>query len=356
MDLKNKTLEDWLKNPPKKYFSNGKKVDYYSDYTTLKNRLIDKHNQVVAGAGLHNPELKLNDHGPKHIETVIERATELVKNLRCELCAKEVYFLLVAIQIHDLGNMFGRYKHEEKAMKVVGDLFILIGFDTTEKIMIENIAKAHGGRTKKKNSKDRIVELREDSLDYKIGQIRSRLLASILRFADELADDKWRCDKDLLINNLLPKGSEVFHAYAYCLEPPIIRHDIKQIELEFKIRQDFVDKKFGKYNDDTKKSDFVYLIDEIYARVMKMHFERIYTMRYMRDHVNLDNILVRINFYDLAGGNVKYAPISFLLKESGYPTSNQNIFGLCPSLTKDGHDIDGEYIRNGGMNFKENIN
>lgn len=349
MDLKNKTLEDWLKNPPKKYFLNGKKVDYYSDYITLKNRLIDKHNQVVAGAGLINPELKLNDHGPKHIETVIERASELVNNMKCELCAKEVYFLLVAIQIHDLGNMFGRYKHEENAMRVVGDLFVLVGFDTTEKIMIEKIAKAHGGRTKKTNNKDRIQELEEDNFDYKIGQIRSRVLASILRFADELADDKWRCDRDLLINNLLPKGSEVFHAYAFCLEPPIIRHNIRQIELEFKIPQDFINKKFGKYNDDTKQADSVYLIDEIYGRVMKMHFERIYTMRYMRDYINLDNILVRVNFYDSTGNNVEYAPISFNLMESGYPTTNQNIFGLCPSLTKNGDNIDGEYIKNGGM-------
>ena len=71
----------------------------------------------------------------------------------------------------------------------------------------------------------------------------------------------------MLFKGLLPKGSEVFHAYAYCLDSVLIRHSNKQIELKFKIPQSFTEKQFGKWNNDKKIVQFVYLLDEIYERV-----------------------------------------------------------------------------------------
>jgi hypothetical protein len=346
MKLNNKTIEDWLVKPPKASLHNGKSKDYYSPYKTLKDRLIAKHRQVTAGGTLKNPELFLNDHGPEHIETVIGRATSMIKDSKCNLTAKEVYFLLVAIQIHDLGNMLGRYEHEVNALDVVAEHINLVGEDNIERKMIKDIAEAHGGKIKGSSDKDKITKL--NPVSHTLGEeIRVQLLASILRFADELADDKTRCDKDLLILNKLPKGSEVFHAYAHCLDSVLIRHSNKQIELKFKIPQDFAERQFGKWNNEKKTVEDVYLLDEIYERALKMHFERIYTTRFMRDFINLESILVFIDFY-----NEKlevFDPISFELRETGYPTSSHDIFQLCPTLTKGEKRIDGEFVKNGGM-------
>lgn len=350
MDLKNKTLEDWLKEPTKESFFNGRIKDYYSPYKTFKDKLLAKHKQVTAGARLKNPQLLLNDHGPDHIETVIDRATLLIKDSKCELNAKEVYFLLVAIQIHDLGNMLGRYEHEQNPLLVVNELIRLVGEDTIEQKMIKSIAESHGGKIKNTGDKDKITKLKPvtDTLGV---EIRMQLLASLLRFADELADDKTRCDRDLLEKLLLPKGSEVFHAYAYCLDSVLIKHSNKQIELKFKISQNFALKKFGKWNDEKSKSVEVYLLDEIYNRVLKMHFERIYTMRFMRNFIDIESILVLIEFYvnDNDEKAENFAPISFEIKEIGYPTSSQSIFQLCPSLTAQGNKIDGKFVSKGGM-------
>lgn len=347
MNLKNKTLEDWLIKPPKNSFVNGKIKDYYSPYKTFKERVKIKHKQVTAGANLVNRELFLNDHGPDHIETVIDRATCLIKDSKCELNAKEVYFLLVAIQIHDLGNLLGRYEHEQNALEVTSDLINLVGEDSIERKIIKDIAEAHGGKIKYTNDKDKIVKLNQ--LNHTLGvEIRSQLLASILRFSDELADDKTRCDKDLLINNKLPKGSEIFHAYAHCLDSVLVKHDNCQVELKFKIPQSFAERKFGKWDDKKKIVLEEYLLDEIYERALKMHFERIYTMRFMREFIKIESILVLIDFYNEQSLEV-FDPISIELKETGYPTSSSNIFELCPNLIFMGKKIDGEFVCKGGM-------
>jgi hypothetical protein len=89
----------------------------------------------------------------------------------------------------------------------------------------------------------------------------------------------------------------------------------------------------------------VYLLDEIYSRVEKMHIERIYCMRFCRDLVEINKIFVYIKFYDKYIDVFK--PITFEVYESGYPmSSSDGIYGLCPSL-KDGKGkkIDGEYVR-----------
>jgi exopolyphosphatase/pppGpp-phosphohydrolase len=210
MDLKNTTLEEWLKEAPSKKFKYGHKVDYSRSYENLKDYCIKNiHKHISLGANLVDHELFLNDHGIEHVQTVIKRASELVSSKNCDLNAKEVFYLLCAIQLHDVGNIFGRYNHELNTKEIIKSCGLLFSDDTTEQQLIWKIAKTHGGRDEL-TGKDTIVSLKPyKNMDGE--PVRTQLIAAILRFADELADDKNRASRWPLENNIVPEKSRIFH-------------------------------------------------------------------------------------------------------------------------------------------------
>lgn len=343
MDLDNQTLEAWLEHPPKESYPLEKEIDYYTHYKKLKDYLIENvHKEVTAGANLENQDELLNDHGPDHIEKVIEKATNLVECNDCKLNPLETYLLLCAIQLHDVGNILGRENHEIKLQEIMLKAGEACGRDEIERILLRKIAQAHGGILRGvRDSKDKIGQTLEQNAEFEEGAARPRVIASILRFADELSDDKSRAYKTLQEIDKIPKRSQVFHAYASRLEAVKIKHDEKSVELLFYIPKDFTLKKFGKLEEE------IYLLDEIYKRAMKMNLERIYCMQFCKKLIDIEKIVVRIMFYADFIDDEVFPPIDFTLCDSGYPEAHKDgIYGLCDSLfDSDGNKINGEYVR-----------
>lgn len=361
MKLEGITLEKWLDNSNASYDLRGRTIKFYSLYEGLKSYLLPKHEETTKGAIIESikdqiKELEeeggekenkafelqkvvwLNDHGLNHIDTVVKRASQMLDSSDLVLTPREVYCLLSAIQIHDLGNFYGRTGHEKKIMDIVNEGRNHIGSDQIERKHILQIAEVHGGKVPKTGSKDTISQLKRESpvLD---DIIRIRLVASILRFADELADDRQRADIELLNEGRIPNSSEVFHAYSACLNSVLINHDSETIELHFDINKKYLEKKFGKNNEK------VFLIEEIYERVLKMHQERVYCSRYWKSHLFLENILVIINFYSDDIHEEVHSEITFTLSEKGYPNTHHSIYEMCPELVKGGNELNGEYFK-----------
>lgn len=337
MNLNNITLSDWLKDPPADCFPHNEKVDYYTHYKKLKDYLdTNIHNEVAIGANLKDPEMLLNDHGREHINTVISRASYLVNNSKCNLCPYEVYILLCCIELHDVGNILGRLNHEKNIDDIMLEAEGICGRDTIEAIIIKKIAETHGGRLEDGN-KDKITTLLV-SKETIYGTIRPRLIAAILRFSDELADDKTRAFRTLLVKNQIPKKSEVFHAYASTLEVVKVNHSEASIDLSYHIPRDFLLREFGKLD------SVVLLLDEIYDRLLKMHFERKYCMRFCKGNIDIEKLRVTIEFYDKTLDYI-FPAISFEVKEDGYPGAEKNLFEMCPNLTENGTRMDGEYFK-----------
>jgi HD domain-containing protein len=343
MNLENKTLDEWLKDPPIESFYLEKSEKFYSRYELLYDFLKKKvYDQVNIGANLKDPDVLLNDHGIKHVEAVIEKASEIATSEQCNLTAYEVYILLLCILLHDVGIIFGRYKHEIHADKVLSKAENLCGEDMVETILIRKIIESHSGKIQDTEDKDKISNLLQKDKENSLkGIVRTHVIASILRFADELADDKRRAYNFLLDEGNVPKKSEVYHVYSSCLDSVFVKHEIQAVELTFKISKTDATRLFG--NMDDKE---ILLIDEIYNRVLKMHLERIYCMRFLKGMLDIDKISVSIDFFDSYYSIL--APLNFEVCESGYPKGNSDdLFSLCEPL-KDMHGkkIDGKYIKN----------
>lgn len=365
MDLSNLTLEDWLKNPPEKSMKRGGDAFPYSaKYETFKDYVTTKvHNTVTKQAIWHEYKqgkdkdtiIYLNDHGPEHIKTVIERASQLVNNKDiCDLNPKEVFFLLNGIQMHDVGNFYGRIGHESKIFDVLNSGLTPLVFDRVDANYIRDIAKVHGGKAKDadgKEDKNTISTIRATvtSDGY---EIRSHLLAAILRFADELADDHHRADKKALEEGEMPRGSEIFHAYAACLDTVKIDHKENVVKLHFKIPKTYLTRTFGKIQSDNTIKD-QYLLDEIYERTLKMHLERVYCSKFWKKEIDIDKIWVHLEFFSIQEEDsinwedlFVHSEISYTLHDQEYPGSITNIHAICKDLNlKSGRKLTGENLR-----------
>jgi len=324
-------LDVWLGNCPDSDFpSNGPL--YKLRYGHIAKHLEQYHDAVEKGAifsaikeGKYFLEQipYLNNHGVGHVQTVIKKATQLLQEASCEITPYEGYLLLFAIQLHDIGNIFGRDSHETRCRVIMNDLGEMAGLDKPEKRTVAEIASVHGGLLNG-GDKDTISKLAPDPQALLGQHVRLRLLAAILRLSDELADDSSRAAALEVAHGMIPDDhpSLLCQLYSQSLHSVMVKKD--EIELGFEMDEDMGTKRF------VKNGKSVFLLDEIYSRVFKMYTELVYCMRFMRPDFEISRIRMEIEIYP---SNTAQDPLRIqdTLQESGYP-SHGNIYNLCPRL------------------------
>lgn len=314
-----------------------KGTDYYERFLQINGFLNSNVHPTVNQGATANNDGWLTDHGPDHIATVIRRASDLVMKTHDEslLTPYETFLLLLACHLHDVGNVFGRKQHERKIENVIAIIAQdlgrqTLGRDALEIRMVTNIAMAHGGYSPSDNNdKDTINHLRKQWPPSDKG-IRMTLLASILRFADELADDYTRTSRFLLESGVIPTKSQVYHAYADRLREVRVRPADNSVQLRFELTTDDVNNKLGKGR---RK---VYLFDEIASRAVKMHHEHVYCSRFFAGHLHIDAIHVAINISSTFGTGMFVAPIdkiAFAMHQVGYPEKQCSLRDISPEVT-----------------------
>jgi hypothetical protein len=326
-------IEKWFLDQPKTSFPS--KSDYVANYRAIKNYMDEQiHEEIKSMVKTFIPEMYLNNHGTKHIATVIDKASEIINISNQILTPYETYFLLVAIQIHDAGHLInGRKEHEKNAKAIISNFGNEL-IDKVEKRYVSDIARAHSGKN------DPIGKLPENQ--YVNGEsINLRLIAALLRLADELADDVTRSSLFLLEHELLPEKSILFHEYSKCLHSCIADREGHQISMNFFVEEDVLDKT---YIDGTQT---VFLIDEIYKRTLKTYLECLYCNRYLPEKYRYTTINVEIEI-DSDKESIDPKSISYRLMEKGYPDLKSNdIFDICDKeLIINGEKLDGIYFNN----------
>jgi hypothetical protein len=316
-----KTLEHLAQNKSDEFpFDHGKK-SYWDRYSQLASKLnSDWHTQVAAGSQAADGGM-LTDHGPDHIKTVINRAACLLDDPKNEneLTGYEIYLLLCAIHFHDLGNIKGRVKHEKIISEMMEQVKGFLG-DSVEKKYIREIAEVHGGKVG--SDKDTISHL-SNTVPVNGQNVRLQMLAAILRFADELADDRYRASSILQELKMIPDSSIIYHKYAECLNSVMVQPQEKQVSLHFHINiKEFVNT-FPKKRSRSEDFDQIYLLDEIFNRILKAYDECLYCNRFTTPFVDIRRLSIEIKCLKDNETIADSLPeIKFSLYEKGYPSSS----------------------------------
>ncbi len=303
-------------------FPNGKGciLDLYYKFEEEMNRKW--HPNVNLGAAVSGDQL-LTDHGVEHVKSVIAHAKDILSDIE-RLNGYEIYLLLVSIHFHDLGNISGREQHEQKIAEIIDKMGNDLPLDTSEKELVTSIATAHGGYVDKlTRNKDTIRQVSPDT-HYDGISIHPKVLASILRFADEISDDLNRSN----FNGIdIPRENEVYHEYSKALTPVSILGDT--IRFKFRIPYDLTQKKIGKGNEE------IFLYDEILNRMSKCMCELEYCRKYANGLIRPTTLDITIDV--LKEGSsfqiIRDMGDSFRLTLHGYP--NKNTSGLFDYLDVD---------------------
>lgn len=313
-------------------------VNYISNYKSFKTFMDEHiHPEVRIMTSRLDEKVFLNNHGVPHINMIIEKITHIIEDVGFEFITPyEYFFLLMAIQIHDAGHVIsGRDGHEEAGSSFLS-YFNRYTMSTFERKVISDIAKSHSGKN------DPIGNLQSNML-ISGKNIRPRLLASLLRIGDELADEKSRASQYLLEENAIPEYSKLFHAFSASLDTYIANPKSGTINMLFCMNKKYVIEKFKKVRKGIEEE--VYLLDEIYTRSIKAFTECLYYNRFVPESIRFRVIDVRINFLD-DNGMVYYEPIAYRIEEKGYPQDViTDIFSLVGNqLMRNGKLLTGQYI------------
>ena len=317
--------------------------NYFEKYTGIVNKLKRSvYPSINLGLAVSSGDIGIyTDHGEEHFDEVvkyagymlglnteadIENALEEVVNNKWHFYPYEIYILLLCIRFHDVGNIHGREQHEHNIMKVMHGLSFYNLEDPNERKMVSRIAGSHGGKTLDGN-KDTIGNLEKGFKISNVVDIRQQRIAGVVRFADEICENRNRNHSPLLT---IPEGNEVYHKYTEIIKANCLTNSV--FDIHYDIHKSDAIKTWGKTVDDDVKQ--VYLTEEIISRLTKMELERRYCNRFLPEDVRINSISVEIEIY--ADAEVDYGcpevirKESFVLEDSGYPSHGD---GIIPEET-----------------------
>jgi hypothetical protein len=300
------------------------KVDYENTLSSFQDEinklLFGELNNMDAIKEIYDNITVLTRHGKGHVESVMMHASSMLKYIendenKWRIKPFEAFILLCAIQIHDLGNKYGRKKHTTTFYNDFIE-FAEKSFITSLalKDCIYRIAKAHGGKIEgDEDTIEKAQLLRKITVDNI--NVNQQFLASILRFSDELADDQNRAKK---INNM-PEFCKVYHSYSSALHTArIVKNEMDNaysVELGYFLKNNEAMRLYKKI-DKNGNIEEVKLIDEIFNRTIKMERERRYCFRYLSPYIQINEIIVEI---DILSSTFEKYVIQYRLPTKGYP-------------------------------------
>ena len=216
----------------------------------------------------------LTDHGLRHIRNVQQNALHLLPDPEDNsesLSALEMYCLGMSILFHDVGNINLREDHELN----IGGIFDAARGTSAEvkreKTLVLRACAAHTGKGRD-GSRDTLKDL-SDSEQFEGERIRLRQLATILRFADELAEGPQRTSQLRRNRDQYDPSARLYHDYASVTHVFIDRR-LERIALTFEISVD------QPPNARDSSEWLKELIDYVLKRIGKLDQERRYATHY----------------------------------------------------------------------------
>lgn len=306
---------------------------YYSQKLVLLNHFYPHIEGVLRG---------FPDHGPDHVTRVMQLYGKMLKNnipglsdsqeivSGVALDFYEIYLLLCATVWHDVGNLLGRYKHNQNIIKISSKLKNIFFLDRDMKKYVFQIAKAHTGSDGVRQ------EIPVEDTAYKNAEINLRFLGAVLRFADELEEGGVRVDETYYetMKGEIPSNKKIYWETCCCINRIEPKPDQCCIELRAKVDKDKLFELFK------KNGKNVALIDELIFRIDKMNLERKYYMQFVRKHLEYREIM-----FDLTVEDSKPKRFNFIFNnDRGYHDFWDNFSRMNPESNLSGYTLQKEKI------------
>ncbi len=303
---------------------------YYENYVAIKQRLAEKYYSVTASALAQQGD-RYTKHDIGHVDDVIDTAGRMLGfDTDPAAAAKllepyEVFVLLVAILLHDAGNAMGRVGHEQQAGQILREVGAAANLSQLEHRIIASIAQAHGGVVGNGN-KDTITELIGHPKPN-IGKVtvRARLLAALLRLADELSENFNRADEVAIETEGTPAVSMLANLYCKAINTSI-DHTGKSITLTYDVETELLPRIFKVPNGKGGVEDVMF-IDYIASRLEKCESERRYCNRFLVGVAGYDRLRANLLILD---NHREIDNVAVDLEEAGYPGMTKSVKDLEP--------------------------
>lgn len=279
-------------------------VKLWGRYETTRNEFVD---DILPWIAREVPEL--TDHGQRHIEDVIDNAAILLglSNEHSEECdiscdhgfkPYEMFILLSGLLLHDVGNIYGRQKHNEKIAEVWSSLVSWHLWPERDRQQVISVGRAHSGKKTAGLPEDTIKSLDVHPHYFNKCPVSLAPIAAVIRFADELAEGPQRTSRFLIEKGLIAAESELHHQYAQIASTAIDKTK-GRIALSFTISLDN-----PSYPTDPSQLEqhLSKLLTMAYARAAKMNYERQYARHYASVLTPFRETSISLNIYNHGGG------------------------------------------------------
>lgn len=272
-----------------------------------------------------------NNHGIFHINTLIDLAgkllglpSDVVKATKSPISGYEAYLTLMTILAHDVGMIYGREDHEKRAIDVFASEKEQLKLTQPEIITICDIASAHSGKSHGVPT-DTLghdnLSCRQQSTNSNV-VYNAKAIAALVRFADEISDNKERASFIARIVRDISGLSKLCHNYCEIIDDISFNHSDHVLQLTYAVNfEDLL-------THHSVGDSCVLLVDYMSERLAKLNIERIYCCRHTIPWFYISRIDVHVYVfkYDTAE-KVRKSVLEYTLQlgDLGYPEADDYI-------------------------------
>jgi len=235
------------------------------------------------------------DHGEQHIESVIQAASGLVmphlNQNNSLLSPLDIFLILSGILWHDVGNVYGRSKHAERVTEMTAKIKEL-GFPNPDiRRLVDEISRAHQGGEGLliPSGKDEHCTIANNNY-----RVFPRELAALVRFADEISENRSRISTELLPT--VPAENRIYWEYANSISASVPDPARERVVVTIFIEQQKAFERFSCPTEYAARGDSkgtLSLIEYIVCRLEKMNNERSYCGKWFNRYVRINEIEAR---------------------------------------------------------------
>jgi len=201
---------------------------FHAKYTVLKSQLLTNEYEHWAASFPSG-----NNHGPGHINRVLDKLNELLgaDALDADIIAPyELFLCMMAILYHDVGILRARQGHPDWSAAFLDRDENAYVINPQDKPIIRAAVVSHS------SSKDINDECSAFSQIEQIGShdVRPRVVAALVRLADELDEDYRRAPPQAAEKIGLPPDSEFF--WMFCQRVLGVRPERQKLEIAINVR------------------------------------------------------------------------------------------------------------------------